>query len=262
MRKLPDTIHEAYHIKLQLERLENNDWLMQVANPVACPLRISFESSNEQIDPVFRAHFPKVVEAYGVVRVTLPAELTEQEIRGSLKGNSGWSHLKPVVIDTSTTYLFPFPPGKAYSIVQGYSGTFSHNTPFSHYAIDFKMPIGDTICAARDGVVVGLVEDNEDWIHGRDQRYRSYANMIRLYHADETYTDYVHLKHKGALVAMGDTVRAGQPIAISGYTGWTSLPHLHFNVLKPTADGDLESFPIRFEKVAGKDLRDGVKVAH
>lgn len=54
---------------------------------------------------------------------------------------------------------FPFSKNLKYKILQGYNGSFSHNTSYSRYALDFNLKVGDTICAADDGFVVGVIKD-------------------------------------------------------------------------------------------------------
>jgi murein DD-endopeptidase MepM/ murein hydrolase activator NlpD len=119
--------------------------------------------------------------------------------------------------------------------------------------------VGDTVCAARDGIVVGLIKDYN--VGGKDRKYRDYANFITLYHTDGTFTQYVHLKKNGSFVALGDTVVASQPIGLAGITGFTSIPHVHFDALKPTLDG-MVGFPIKFQKADGASLTQGMKVQH
>ncbi len=52
--------------------------------------------------------------------------------------------------------------------------------------------------------------------------------MVR--HVDGTVARYIHLKKNGVLVRLGNKVRQGQKIALSGNTGQTGGPHLHFDV--------------------------------
>ncbi len=47
-------------------------------------------------------------------------------------------------------------------------------------------------------------------------------------HPDGTFATYAHIKYNGAKCKVGDTVKRGDVIALSGNTGWTSGPHLHF----------------------------------
>ena len=154
---------------------------------------------------------------------------------------------------------FPFSKGKSYRIIQGYNGKTSHKGSYSRYAIDFNLDLGDTICAAEDGVVVGVIKDYD--IGGKDRKYRPFANYITVYHYDSgIFTQYVHLLYQGSLVEIGDSLKVGQPLGLSGNTGFTFGPHLHFNVLIPTSNS-MKSIPIEFEEGhKGIDLKKGVIV--
>ncbi len=132
--------------------------------------------------------------------------------------------------DTMYNYTLPFPKKKSYKILQGTNTNFTHKGLFSSYALDFRMPVGDTICAARNGYVVHVTEHNTK--QGRDKSYRDFANFITLAHDDGTFSQYVHLKKDGALVDVDDYVEKGEVIGLSGNTGWSSEPHLHFAVFK------------------------------
>jgi len=140
----------------------------------------------------------------------------------------------------SSLYLLPFQKGKRYKIVQSFGGQFSHNLVSSKYAIDFGTAIGDTITAARDGEVFFIKKDSKE--HCRTRKCMNKANKILVLHEDGTYANYVHLDFEGALVKVGDTVKAGQAIGISGMTGFTTTPHLHFVVHKARGESILIYF--------------------
>ena len=156
------------------------------------------------------------------------------------------------------SFFLPYPYGRTYSIMQGYNGSYSHNNKGARYALDFALPVGDTVCAAADGYVVGVIEDYEKG--AGNSKWKNYANFINLYHPDKNvYTQYVHLRQNGSLVEVGDSVLAGQAIGISGATGWTSKPHLHFNVVR-WEKGERVSLPATFGQKAltpGAKLRKG-----
>lgn len=156
--------------------------------------------------------------------------------------------------DTTHIYMLPFQKGYESKIIQGYDGIFSHKGDFSSKCIDFDMKIGDTITAARDGVVVKMSQDN--YKQGTTDDYKEFGNYIMLYHKDNTFSQYVHLKQYGGLVKVGDSVKANQPIALSGFTGWTTTPHLHFGVYQPTEKG-LVSIPILFNQIPAEQLKRG-----
>ncbi|GAB1596539.1 peptidoglycan DD-metalloendopeptidase family protein [Lysobacter claricitrinus] len=114
-------------------------------------------------------------------------------------------------------------------IDQGFGGSFSHDDEQNRYAIDLAAPIGTPVLAARDGVVMEVESDFSKAGLNRE-RYAGRANLIRVLHDDGTMGVYAHLKLDGMLVRVGQRVHAGQQIALSGNTGFTTGPHLHFAV--------------------------------
>lgn len=150
--------------------------------------------------------------------------------------------------DGNTFYCLPFEKGKAYRVCQGYNGRLSHHGP-NQYAVDFAMPEGTTVCAARPGVVVDLKESSN--VGGHENKYTNESNYVSIAHADGTIGEYHHLKTDGVLVEIGDRVVAGQPIALSGNTGYSTFPHLHFGAYS-AADGEhMQSHPIAFTTAQG-----------
>ena len=127
-------------------------------------------------------------------------------------------------------------------MIQSFNGSYTHNKiSSSKYAIDFNLSIGDTITAARDGIVVLIKENSNEG--GSNKKYINKGNTIFIAHNDGTFGYYVHLKFKGSIVSIGDMVTVGQPIGLSGNTGFSSGPHLHFAVLTPLNT----SIPIKFK---------------
>lgn len=146
-------------------------------------------------------------------------------------------------------YVMPFKPGR-YVVMQGPRGSYSHfaGSP-SENAVDWTVPEGTVVCAAREGRVVGVRQDST--VGGPDRKFRPFANYVIIKHADGTFADYVHLKTGGALVKIGDEVTVGQPIGLSGQTGFTSAPHLHFSVFQ-TIDGKTKvTLPFRLKTDQG-----------
>lgn len=145
--------------------------------------------------------------------------------------------------DDELLYRFPYADEKSYRVLQGYGSRFSH-TGLEKYAIDFKMDVGTPVHAARSGVVARVVESNEKgcWEDGCGK----FANYVVVLHDDGTTGEYYHLKKDGALIDVGDRVVAGQKIALSGNTGHTTMPHLHFAVYRAASWGNTQSIPVRF----------------
>ena len=147
--------------------------------------------------------------------------------------------------DTSYVYALPYESGKTFRIIQGY---FSHFTHKERAALDFNMKRGTNIAAAREGVVVRVKQDGTKG--GLNKKYRSDGNNIVIQHADGSRAGYWHLQHNGAVVNVGDTVKKGQVIALSGKTGMAAVPHLHFLVWT-NKNGGWQQIPTRFQTSRG-----------
>lgn len=148
--------------------------------------------------------------------------------------------------DTSFVYSLPFQEGNSHLLVQGYFGVFSHK---ERAALDFKMKRGTNIVAVRDGVVLRVKEDGSRG--GWSRKFRSQGNNIVIQHSDNSRSGYWHLKKDGAFVKVGDTVKQGQVIGLSGKTGFAAIPHLHFIVWRSDSRGQWQQVPTRFQTSKG-----------
>ena len=145
--------------------------------------------------------------------------------------------------------LPPFSPGEEYPVSQGFLGEKTHNTPDSTYAVDIAMPVGTAIHAARSGTVMDVEEDFNRG--GTDfKKFADKANHVRVLHKDGTMALYAHLDLASVSVRPGARIRAGQRIARSGNTGFSSGPHLHFAIQQNTGL-QLISVPFQFRTPDG-----------
>jgi len=143
------------------------------------------------------------------------------------------------------SYRYPFPwRGGPFRLSQGANGDYSHYGPKNKYAMDIAMPVGTPIIAARAGVVV-KVENSQNG-RGTDPS----GNFVRVLHDDGTMGVYLHLKQGSVSVREGQRVAVGSPLALSGNTGNSSGPHLHFVVQRNTGGG-LVSIPYQFNQPLG-----------
>lgn len=85
-----------------------------------------------------------------------------------------------------------------------------------HQGIDIAVPTGTSVMASSGGTVVSA-----GWQSG-------YGNVIYIQHGDGTQTRYGHLSR--ILVSVGQRVSQGSKIALSGNTGNSTGPHLHFEI--------------------------------
>lgn len=146
--------------------------------------------------------------------------LAEEEIDSSLA-------LDSIAVQPDSTVRIPIGAPIEGWITQG----FSMNIPgfgSQHPGIDFAAKTGTEIRATADGRVILVVWDD------------IYGKLVAVDHENSYTTYYGH--NSKILVNLGDAVRRGQVIALSGNTGRSSAPHLHYEIRKddvPIDPGDL-----------------------
>lgn len=148
----------------------------------------------------------------------------------------------------SYVYALPFRSGESHRLGQGFEGAFSHQGK-AKFAVDFMMAEGTPVCAAREGIVIQTQAHFNQG--GPLKRYIDNSNFIVIRHDDGTLGEYAHLKKNGVLVEPGDVISKGEKIGLSGNTGYSSGPHLHFMVSKVLEDGSSQSLPFRFSTSRG-----------
>jgi len=143
-------------------------------------------------------------------------------------------------IKTEPLYILPLPQGKnSFILMQGIGGKFSHSGNET-WAFDWAMPKGTSVYAARKGIVVGIRNEPEDDKIPLESRK---ANYVRIRHDDGSIGVYAHIDT--TWMAPGRRVESGEVIALSGNTGFSTRPHLHFHV-----ERDGRSIPIAFMDVS------------
>jgi len=224
-------------IELQIRVVEEENLLTEPALPFSFVLPRGFRG--EKV--IYKANNPRRGVSYRLRATAVPGKPNVQH-------------------DNNVEYLPPFPADESFRVSQGFNGKISHDTPEAIYAIDIPMPIGTPIRAARNGVVM---EVNEDFFGaGTDaSRYGARANSIRVLHDDGTMSVYAHLASERVRVQPGEVVLAGEVIAESGNTGFSTGPHLHF-VIERNIGMRIESLPFVFKGRNGKTIRPetGVKL--
>lgn len=148
--------------------------------------------------------------------------------------------------DSSYIYSLPFENNKKVFLIQAYDSKMSHK---GEYALDFKVKKKTKVCAARDGVVVGARGDSDKG--GLKPENMSDGNYVSINHYDGSVAHYWHLIKNGALVNVGDTVSKGQLIGLSGNTGYSAFPHLHFEVIGNDGTGNYKQLATRFNTNKG-----------
>lgn len=122
---------------------------------------------------------------------------------------------------------WPLRPG-SYQVGQGNGGAFSH-TGVDQFAFDFTVAAGSDVVAARGGTVALIVDGFGDG--GPDRAFQDQVNEVVIDHGGGTFDRYLHLQAGGMAKDVGDVVHSGEVIALSGNSGFSSGPHLHFAVV-------------------------------
>jgi murein DD-endopeptidase MepM/ murein hydrolase activator NlpD len=131
----------------------------------------------------------------------------------------------PAVHDDAVRYAVPFGGAEQRECVQGPREKPTH---LGSHAFDFAMPIGTPIVASRAGVVYATV-DGFDQGSAESAKFLERSNHVVVLHDDGTTAAYAHLQ-RGVVVREGDRVAVGQLLGHSGNSGYSSGPHLHFEV--------------------------------
>lgn len=133
---------------------------------------------------------------------------------------------------------FRLPVAGSY-VTTGYKSSGSLWSSGSHSGIDFHAASGSTVVAVGAGTVV-----EAGW-------GGAYGNNIVLRMADGTYTQYGHLSSIG--VSVGQSVGAGQQIGLSGSTGNSTGPHLHFEARTTSSYGS-DMDPVAYLRAHGVNV--------
>ena len=121
----------------------------------------------------------------------------------------------PVKVDTATPTVPSLWPLEVEGYVtRGSADSSDYSGP--HPGLDVAVPIGTPIRAAGGGTVVEVGDDAK------------YGKFVRLEHRDGYETLYAHASQ--ILVKHGEKIPSGRAIALSGNTGQSTAPHLHFEV--------------------------------
>jgi len=239
--EIPIRVEPAAVARLRFEHRDGRH-LAWIDNTLAGPIEVMVHAvpgTTPASDPPLPARATVPPRQGTVVAVLAPAvELRVEAIPGS-----------PNAQPRDVEYGYPLAT-TALRITQAWGGRHSHADPGNRHAVDFAAPPGTVVLAARDGVVM-QTEGSFDEAAPDDPDALERANFIRVLHHDGTMALYAHLQPAGVHVRVGQHVRRGQAIGLSGNTGRSTAPHLHFAV-QANAGMQLRSIPFRMFADAGE----------
>jgi len=224
-------------VKLEIKKHEAGETLV-VRNDLYAPVQIELELNN--VSNALGAPdkpIPWVLQPRSEIRLrTLTPRDPNQPMRYTPELRYALGD--PRMLPKNNPYPLPW-VGGPFRLTQGANGKYSHFTPKGRYALDIAMPEGTPIVAARSGMVVKI----ENHQTGRGENPS--GNFVRIIHDDGTMGVYLHLMRNSVKVREGQVVGVGDKLALSGNTGNSTGPHLHF-VVQRNVGMALESIPFSF----------------
>jgi murein DD-endopeptidase MepM/ murein hydrolase activator NlpD len=235
---------QSYDLKVSTEQLDKRH-AVRVRNAGRAPIQIKLqlaEANNVATQPAFPIE--RVIAAGSTLEI---AQLFAADARMAYQFRYSYTWIMGdprATPDARASYRLPFEPGQRFIVSQAYGGpTLTHSRPDSQYAVDIDMPIGTPILAARSGYVL---ENSRPYDTGKAEPYYwDKINLVRILHDDGTWADYGHLLRYSANVVAGQRIEAGVEIGLSGSSGFSSGPHLHF-VIQRNDNGRIVSVPFKF----------------
>ena len=256
-RKVQQIKANGANVTLNLYQSEDNATIeFRALNNDNTPYNVEISMSLENMQANAALPFKGIIAANSTNESVLFKISRMDSAKGYFYRDLNWSlatgpvippYEKPVV--HNGTYGYPWPKGKTYRIDNAFNGYGAHRGDYA-YGVDFKMPEGSDICAARDGVVIAI--ETKFTRGGNDQSLADKANYIYIRHSDGSIGRYLHIRNNGAIVRVNDHVSAGQKIAYSGNVGWSTDPHLHFDVIVPKDQNAFKTIPFKFKAPGGK----------
>jgi murein DD-endopeptidase MepM/ murein hydrolase activator NlpD len=192
------------------------------------------------------------------VRWVIPAQASEEITVATVRQGQAVSADVAMSVDLGASsteaddfvYAVPFGGTSPRPLIQGYGGAETHIASM-RYSLDFGMPEGTPVLAARPGVVLYVQDGFREG--GADPSLLERANLVVVAHADGTMASYGHLR-RGLEVSVGEEVVEGQLLGHSGRTGFAGQPHLHFHVGLRMLGEPGRTIPIRMRDEAGQAL--------
>ena len=219
-------------------------WQARIDNALAGPLQIELRAAPGQ--PVEGLPVQSLIQGGGSLVVgRLPAPVDGRMLDLRLQSVPG----NPAARAEDVAYRLPFDAARL-RVDQAPQGRFSHDDEENRDAVDFALPEATLVLAAREGTVMQVQDGFQG--NGLDrERDGGRANFIRILHSDGSMALYGHLQAGGMRVRRGQAVQAGQPIGLSGNSGYSSAPHLHF-VVQVNQGMALRSVPVRIFAAQGQ----------
>jgi murein DD-endopeptidase MepM/ murein hydrolase activator NlpD len=148
-------------------------------------------------------------------------------------------------------YVLPWDVGVSYTMFQGNCSQLGgHRDTFAY---DFDLGMGDPVLASRAGTVIIVNDQFSD-----DDHVEGHENNVFVQHDDGSVVRYTHLMQGSATVSLDQSVLPGDLLGLSGNSGNSAGPHLHFQAFRDRSSFDKSNaIPITFRNALGRTEPNG-----
>lgn len=168
-------------------------------------------TENELAEAEFQAQIDELM-----AELKRQEELAAQQQQNNNSNNGGGTVTTPVVTPAVGNFIWPYPQNNYVSSGYGYRWHPIFQENRFHYGVDIGGTAGQQIVAIAAGTVSVATYNS------------SYGNYVMINHGNGTASLYAHME--SLAVSAGDTVTQGQTIGYCGSTGWSTGPHMHFEI--------------------------------
>jgi hypothetical protein len=113
---------------------------------------------------------------------------------------------------------------------------------------------GDTLFAPGNGQVVEMENSVDDNVPGETNTDQLFGNYVIVDHGNEEFSVLAHLMKNSIVVNLGDLVTQGQVIGLTGNSGNSTEPHLHYHIQNKPSIGQGEGLPAQFRNYYANDV--------
>lgn len=173
---------------------------------------------------------------------TAEAVLLRSPVQGLWRWNNGQGQ------DVYHTH-FQYPEQRyAYDLVRVQQGSTHAGAPAKN---ESYFAFGQPVLAMADGVVRTVIDDVPDNLGNQPSpdSKPTRNSLIVLQHDQGYFSLYAHVRQVSAVVQVGQSVKAGDPLAQVGNAGFSTEPHLHFACFRIDASGRVQALPMRFDNL-------------
>lgn len=192
--------------EMTAQRAQADDLITSLAADAEALRQVAAEY--DALEDEVRAELAEINEAYEDAlaeeeRQRLAALAAQQAASSSSSSSSGYRYPLPYRVSITDAYGYRYHP------IYGYYAM--------HWGVDFAASYGTPIYATKGGVVTVAT-------YGEANGY-----YVTINHGNGTYSTYAHMPYLS--VSVGQSVSQGEVIGYVGSTGWSSGPHLHFELV-------------------------------